>query len=252
MRSMIGLIGIFVVLPVSVAQEKQEKQDYKEFSRLVHAIVVKQIPKEFEDTSGWGGTIPVEANLPLPKLRKYVKVGDKLELPHGTWRRFKGKVEEPDKNLKIVVKEFKQLNDKTYRVVTDVDATFLVRSEVQQWQKGLFLIGGEVAADANLTAAIVCDVDVSLNVKKFPPELNVEPKVTELALEFVDFKVRGGPFITGELGDNFRRDLKDGLRAFVKASEPLVKMYANDAIAQGLKEGKGTISADAILKALPK
>lgn len=252
MRSIFGLIAILAVGPVGGAQEKQEKQEYKEFSRLVHSIVVKQLPKEFEDTSGWGGTIPAEDNLPLAKLRKYVKVGDKLEVPHGTWRKFKGKVEDPSKNLKIVVKEFKQLNDKTYRVVADVDATFLVRGEIQQWQKGLFLIGGELAADANLTAAIVCDVGVSLNLKKFPPELNIEPKVAELGLEFVDFKVRGGPFITGELGDNFRRDLKEGLRAVVKASEPLVKMYANDAIAQGLKEGKGTISADAILKALPK
>ena len=41
-------------------------------------------------------------------------------------------------------------------------------------------------------------------------------------------------------------------RSVMKASEPTVKEYANQAITQGLKDGKGTISAGAILKALPK
>ncbi len=252
MRNLVAFIAFAVLAPLNLnAQEKPAKNDYKEFSRLLHSMAVKEL-KEIEDASGWGGTIPYEPNLPLPKLRRVIKVGDKLEMPHGTWRKFKGKIEHPDKNLKIVVKDFKQLDSKTYRVVLDVDATVLVHVEAQQWQKGLMLIGGELATDVNITAAIVCDVGVSLNLKKFPPELNLEPKVTELGLDFVDFKVRGGPIITGEFGDNLRRDLKDGIRKMVKASEPLIKSQVNNAIAESLKEGKGTISADAILKALPK
>ena len=90
------------------------------------------------------------------------QVGDHLRSTARHLRRFKGKIEEPDKNLKIVVKDFKQIDGKNYRIVVDVDATILVHGEAQQWQKGLFLIGGEAYADANVTAAIVCDVGVSL------------------------------------------------------------------------------------------
>jgi hypothetical protein len=188
----------------------------------------------------------------LPRLRRVIRVGDKLEMPHGTWRKFKGKLEQPDKNLKIVIKDFKQLDRNTYRVVADVDATVLLQVELQQWQKGLLLLGTEIATDANFTAAIVCDVGVALNLKKFPPELNLNPKVSELGLDFVDFKVRNGPIIQGEFGDNLRKDLKEGARSLLKAAEPAIKVYANQAIADSLKEGKGTISADAILKAMPK
>ncbi|HZZ81585.1 MAG TPA: hypothetical protein VFE62_23990 [Gemmataceae bacterium] len=227
------------------------KDDYAQFSKVIHKVVVKQLPKEFEDTSGWGQRIEIPPNLRLMNLRTLVKVGDHLEAPHGTWRRFKGKLEDPDKNLKIVVKDFRKLNEKAYRVVVDVDATFLVHGEAQQWQKGLFLIGGEADADANLTAAIVCDVGVSLNLKKFPPELKLEPKVSELGLELVDIKVRGGPILKGERGQAIANDIKNMLRAAVKASEPMVKDEANRAIAESLREGKGTISAGAILSALP-
>lgn len=255
MRPLSALLGI--LLPLSLAAQtptepKVPKEEYAEFSKLIHKVVVKQLPKEFEDASGWGQRIEVPDNLPLAVLRKIVKVGDHLEAPHGTWRRFKGKIEEPAKNLRIVVKDFKKLDDKTYRVTVDVDVTILCRGEVQQWQKGLMLIGADVSADANATAAIVCDVGVALNLKKFPPELNIEPKVTELALELVDVKVRGGPLLKGDKGQALANDIKDMLRAVVKASEPLVKEEANRAIAESLREGKGTISAGAIMQALPK
>jgi len=253
MRAVFGLFALFCIVPRAVGGgEKPAVKEYKEFSRLVHSIVVKRLPKEIEDTSGWGATIPAEFNLPLPRLRRYVKVGEKLEMPHGTWRKFKGKIEDPDKNLKIVIKDFKKIDSNTYRIVADVDATVLIHVEAQQWQKGLMLLGGEVAVDANFTSALVCDVGVSLNLKKFPPELKIEPKVSELGLEFVDYKVRGGPLITGEFGDGLRRDIKDALRTLIKTSEPALKIYANQAIVDSLKEGKGTISADSIFKAMPK
>ena len=66
-----------------------------------------------------------------------------------------------------------------------------------------------------------------------------------------DFKFRHEPIIKGESGDNLRRDLKEMLRSMVKASEGAVKDLANEAIEKSLKEGKGTISAGAIMQSLP-
>ena len=253
MRRIGGLMAILALLPLtSIAGEPQPRRDYAEFSRLVHKIVVKQLPKQFEDTSGWGQRTEVPTNIRLFALRKIVKVGDHFEAPHGPWRRFQGKIEDPDKNLKIIVKDFKKLDEKTYRIVFDVDTTILCHGEWQQWQKGIMIIGAEALADANFTAALVCDVGVSLDLKKFPPELNIEPKVQELGLNLVDFKLRDGPILTGERGKAFSNDLKEVMRTLVKASEPIIKEYANQAIVEGLKEGKGTISARAIMKALPK
>ena len=252
MRPIGGLIVLLTFLPLTLpAQETKPNSEYAAFSKLIHSVAVKQMPKQFEDNSGWGQMTVVPDNLPLFRLRKIVKVKDHLEAPHGAWRRFKGKIEHPDKNLKIVVKDFKKLDDKTYRVVVDVDAIVMVHADWQQWQKGLMLIGASATVDANITAAIVCDVGATLTFKDFTPELKLEPKVTKLGLDFVDFKVRGGPIVTGETGDAIRKDLKDGVRSLMKASEPLVKDEINRAIAQSLKEGKGTISAGAIMKALP-
>src|SRR5688572_7889164 len=84
MRILAFVIASFAMLSFAVhGQEKPAKQDYKDFSKLVHSMVVKELPKEVEDTSGWGGTIPYEPNLRLQRLRTVFKVGDKLEFPHG-------------------------------------------------------------------------------------------------------------------------------------------------------------------------
>jgi hypothetical protein len=252
MRAIAALLAMSALVPCNLqAGETRPKPDYVEFSRLIHSIAVKQLPKQFEDDSAWGKRIEIPGNLRLMGLRKVVKVGDKLEAPHGAWFRARGKIENPDKNLKIVVKDFKKLDTKTYRVVADVDVTFMCQGEWQQWQKGLFIIGADATADANLTAAIVCDVGVSLNLKKLPPELNIEPKIAELGLNLVDFKLRGDPIIKGERGDALRNDLKETLRSVVKSSEGFVKDQANQAIAQAIRDGKGTISAGEIMKSLP-
>ena len=82
MRGFAALIALAVCLPVSLPAGEKEprppKQEYVEFSKLVHGIVVKELPKQFEDASGWGGMTEIPNNLPLMALRKTVKVGDKL------------------------------------------------------------------------------------------------------------------------------------------------------------------------------
>jgi hypothetical protein len=253
MHRIIGLIAILAFLPFSLgAGEKKAKTEFAEFSRLAHAVAVKQLPKQIEENSAWGPMTEIPDNLPLMAVRKFVKVGDHLEAPHGSWRRFKGRIEDPDKNLKINVKDFKQIDAANYRVVVDVDAIVTGQVEFQQWQKGLLLFGADATIDANLTAALVIDVKASLNFKKLPPELEIVPKVSELGLNLVDFKLRNGPLLNGQKGKLLTSQFKDFVRAGVKASEPLVKDLANQAIVQSLKEGRGPISADAIMKGLPK
>ena len=169
MRQFCGFIAILACLSsTALAGETQPTQEYAAFSRLVHKFVVKQLPKKFEDNSGWGQMSEVPANIRFAALRKIVKVDDHLEAPHGAWRRFMGKIEDPDKNLKIVVKDFKKLDERTYRITVEVEATVVCHGEWQQWQKGLLLISAEASADADFKATIVCEVGVSPNFKKFP------------------------------------------------------------------------------------
>jgi hypothetical protein len=227
------------------------KADYAEFSKLVHKFVVDGTPKPIEHRDGWGATIPHTEKLILPRLRTYLKDGDRVVLPHGAWKRLKVQLEDPARDLVINVKDFKYAGGKNYRLDLDADVVLRTDGEWQQWQKGLLLVGVEGVADAYLHVSIGADIGVELDFKTFPPGVKIHPKVTDLGLDLQDIRLRGGPIFTGEKGERLASDIKGLLRAAVKVAEPKVKDLANEAIAQSIQKGRGALSAGEMVKALP-
>jgi hypothetical protein len=249
-------------LPLSApAGDLATKEDFADLSRLIHKMVVKQVPREHEEKIDWGKSTPIPEKLLAPRLpRTYIKVGDQKELAHGNWKRVHVKLEDPDKDLRIKVKEFRKLDKGGYRVVIDSEASLRCDGEMIQWLRGLQLLKVDGQADATIASTMVCDVDIAINFKKFPPDVKVDPKIVELGLDLKDFNLRqisgiikGNVKIEGEKLRQTGQDvMPDLIRSFMKASEPIVKEYANQAIAQSLREGKGKLSAAELLKAAPK
>jgi hypothetical protein len=232
---------------------------YADFSRLIHRMVVKELPKEFEDNSGWGQIVPLTEPVRFPNLpRAKVKIDGKEGYPHGVWRRFKVKIEDPDRDLKIVVREFSKLDLKTFRLVIDSEVAPAGTAEIQNWQKGLPLGKVNAQADALLGLGMVFDIGVTLNTKKFPPELNVEPKLKDLKIDLKEFNLRRvvnpttNLALEGQAAKTFGDDARDMMNTLIKNFEPEIKRRANEAITQSLKEGKGNISASTLFKAAPQ
>jgi len=233
------------------------KADYTALSKMIHKVVVSQLPKVFHGQTGWGQTVPIPDGLRLMQRRKKVQVGDHLELPHGHWRKTRGWFEDPDRDLTILVRDLHPLGTKAYRITLDVDAMLHGATEIEQWQKGLLLVAVTGEADARVGILLECDVALSLG-NGFPPEVKVEPKVTDLKLELKDFDLRrvdaSRPGIALALQGPGARDLgnevRKALQDLLHTAEPGIKDRANEAIARSLREGKGTFSAAALLQAL--
>jgi hypothetical protein len=232
------------------AAPAEEKPDNTEFSKLIHQAVIAQAPKQYEDRSSWGKTIPIPDKLRLPGLRTRVKVGDKEELPHDHWKRTRVWVDDPAKNIQIQVRDVRKVDDKITRVQVEATVALHAERERQQWSKGLHLFSLTVRADATVGVTLDCDVAITLNTSKFPPELKIEPKVADCQLELKEFDlIRVGKLIEGADARELGNELKDILKQLIRLYEPDVKERTNQAIAKGLKEGKGAISAESLLKA---
>lgn len=247
---------LWLSLLVATADEpvKDVKPDqYAEFSKLIHQMAVKQMPKVYEDDSGWGRTIPLTEPLRLPGLRTYIKKGDKVELPHGFWKKVKVWMNDPNKDLRIQVKDFKQLDAKSLRLVVDSESAVRTQIEAQHWQKGLALAGFAGKADLTVFMSMDCDVAISLT-KNF--EFKVDPKITRLNMDLKDITLREvstprlGVILEGDTAKEFGGQFKEILQMAAKSAEPKVKDLANQAIAKSIREGKGTLGAAGLLKLL--
>jgi hypothetical protein len=254
--SFVALVGLALADDNAKTGKPPGKADYADFSKLLQQFVVTKIPKMYEDTSGWGQTVPVPGKLRLAGLRTMVRVGDRMELPHGLWRKVKVSMKDPAKDLHITVLDVKRLNPKTVRVSVAVDATFSTAVQAQLWQKGLALPGFAGRAGATLGVLVDCDVTMDLVAAKFPPEFKVEPKVANLKMDLKEFDLqevstlRLGRVLEGERARDVGNQYKSMLQDLMHSAEPTVKDYANEAIAKSIREGKGTFGTGALFKML--
>jgi hypothetical protein len=254
-----SLLVLGAVLPALAGDErpKATKADYTAISRLIHKAVVVRLPKVFADDSGWGQTIPTPDKLRLPRLKRtYVKVGDHLELPHGTWRKVRVWLEDPARDLEIRVRDLRPINATTYRLTLEADTTLRSETDVQQWIKGLLLLDATARADADVRLSLECDVKVVVEAAKLPPEVRVQPKVADLKVDLKDFNLRKVMLnravvaLEGEQARQLGEQFKGTLQDLVRQAEPEVQERANEAIGRALREGQGAISAVELLRAV--
>jgi hypothetical protein len=246
----LGLVALgFIAAATSAPAD--EKAKYAELSQLLQQTVVAHIPKEINDYSEWNKTIPVApGGLRLPGAKRTVlKVGDKDEWPHGTWKRTKIWFDDPAKDIKVAVKSFRKDEGKPYQVQIEANVKLHGERERQQWTKGILLIGVTAQADAVVTVTLDCEATASFNIAKLPPELQIAPKVVDTRLTLNQFQLNNvGNIIQGELARELGNELKGTIQNMLHAREPQMTEFANKAIAKSLKDGKVAVSAATLLK----
>jgi len=236
------------------AQEVRDKPDYTELSKRIRALALKEAPKEFTASPGWGQSTPFPPRLRLPNLpRTTIRVGDHLELANGSWKKAKIWMDNPDKDFALVVTELKPQEPSKYHLALTSTAPLLIDFEFQQWLNGLMLLGVNGRAKATIKVDLDCDVGLTLNVAKFPPEVSVEPKIAKTKIEVRELEVfNPGTARRPDLAQNLNNEIKNFVQGMVQDAEPKIQDEANRAIAQALREGKGTFSAAKLYDAIKK
>jgi hypothetical protein len=230
----------------------EEKKTFSAMAKFIHGQVVTRIPKEFEEKSEWGKTIPATEPLRLPRLpRIRMKNGDKEELPHGLWKRTKIWMDNPHQNVLINVSQFKLDKNNVAHITVEATADFHAEREWQPWQKGLPLPVLKVQADVKVALHLEVEAKVGLTLK-LPPETTLEPKIIKAHLELKDFEVvRLSNRILAIENDSIKemsRELKGLLQELVKQYEPQILAAMNQGIGVTLKDGKTTLPAAEAMK----
>jgi hypothetical protein len=180
---------------------------------LITTILRENLPDQYESRDGWGDTKEVWAGLDVRREGLQIKTKRrKKQVNHGTWKLYRVRVIEPDKFLQVEVRDVQALPGGRVEFDLLADAKLDVFARLSQWELGVQLISLSVNAEARTQFHVRCNLGLKLDPTKLPPDVLLDPQVTQADLRLADFRVARisqiGGSLAHELGDQ-ARDLLD-------------------------------------------
>ena len=89
-----------------------ETPSVAELCHSLRDIIVAHLPDEYEDTRDWGGTKEVWDGLRVSLDGFKIKTKRRKKLAnHGTWKRYRAWLIDPDRSLRITLSNFDEADD---------------------------------------------------------------------------------------------------------------------------------------------
>lgn len=176
---------------------------------LIAAIIRENLPDQYEARDHWGDTKEVWAGLDIRREGWEIKSKRrKKQVNHGTWKLYRVRVVEPDKYLHVEIRDVRARAGGRVEFNLLADANLDVFARLSQWELGVQLISLSVNAEARTQFHVRCNLGLKLDPTKLPPDVLLDPEVSQADLRLVDFRVlrisQIGGSVAHELGDQAR------------------------------------------------
>ncbi len=186
-----------------------DESDFPELAGWIRWLTLKNLPESYEDNRKWGKQKAVferidfdidKFKLSANKKYKYVK--------HGTWSRYFIELVEPKERLTVNVMNLGQPSPSALSFDVVVEADLKAFGRISQWQRDIQLYSISANADGRARLSANCEVQFVLIPLKFPPDIEVRPKLTRAHIELLEFKVRRISQVGGSVAHEMGKFLK--------------------------------------------
>jgi hypothetical protein len=183
---------------------------------LITGIARDNLPHEFESKKNWGHTTTIWSGLSVWREGLRIKTrGQKREANHGTWELYKIRLVDPQQRFHVQVDKLRELPAGRVGFDAWIEAHLDAYGQWVQWERGVQLFSVSAEADAHVRLRATCDIGWKLAPGKIPPDVLLDPVVTDAQLELLDFRLRRisdlhGPVVK-ELGRALHEILDDKL-----------------------------------------
>ena len=215
-RICVALALCVAVASASAARAENSPPSGNGTDALTKSLVVALLPREFENTKHWGQTKRRWDGLHVSLDGLQIKTKRRWkDVNHGTWTRYKATLIDPEHQLVIRSDHLRQTSD--HRIAFDlvVDAKLALTGRTSEWQLGVQLYSLSADADATVRLTMACEAGLTFDTAKFPPDVSIEPRVTNSQLQLLQFQLHrisdaDGPVVR-KLGDRLHDLLQEEL-----------------------------------------
>jgi hypothetical protein len=184
--------------------------------QFITALVVDQIPREYENTKKWRGTKKVMSGLDWEvdgvkvETRRQWKV-----VNHGTWSMYRLKLIDPETECEVRLENLRDLgNNKAAFDLIGV-ARLDCFGRMSRWQRGVQLISLSAEADAKVRLHAHVEVTMGIDPRTFPPDILLHPVVTAADLQLQEFQLRRVSKAEGPLVKQIGEGVEEGVQEYL-------------------------------------
>ena len=212
-RFLLALAAMVFAFDCRVSLTAEPFTPSPEFQQLITRLAREQLPDKYEKTKNWGKTTRVfdgwkleRDGIRLETRRRFKQAND------GAWQKYSIELLDPDHSFELRVTNLRQQESQAVADVT-VIAAARIHGRHTQWENGVQLLSIGAVADARLQLRAEVAVAMKLDPTKFPPDVSLEPRVTQADLDILNFKIQrishfGGPVVKS-LSSSVREVLED-------------------------------------------
>ena len=170
------------------------------FQQLITRIALENIPHEYVDNKDWGKTTEIWAGIRIRRegLRITTK-RRKKQVNHGTWKRYRISLVDPEQRFHVRVENVHETAEGRVEFDAWVDASLSVFGRLSQWERSVQLLSIGVDADARVRLRVHCSLGVELDPMNLPPDVVLDPVITDADLQIVDFRIRRVSDLSGPI-----------------------------------------------------
>lgn len=171
------------------------------FQQMVQRIVRENVPSKYVQDKDWGKTDRRWDGLRV-KRRGVLQWSTKRrwkEVNHGTWKRYEVTQIAPHENLRLRIENVSDAGDGKVQFDLRLVSQLHVFGRIAKWAKGVQVYNLSADADAEVRLLVHCEIGMKLDVRKFPPDVVVLPKVTAADLDVTEFKLQKVSKLKGPL-----------------------------------------------------
>lgn len=180
--------------------------------KTLTSLIRDALPSKYENEKQWGMTKQVFDGLKVEREGWKIETRRRRKpVNHGTWKRYEVTLVDPDEHFQLDLHDVSEIGDGRYRFDVVCSAKLHVFGRLSQWERGVQLISLSADATADARLRIVGTVGMKVDPFKLPPDISLDPKVTEASLELTKFRLNR----VSELHGPLAKHLGEGLREVI-------------------------------------
>ncbi len=182
------------------------------FHQLITRIVTDNIPHEYEEKKDWGKTTEIWAGVKIWRegLRIETK-RRKKEVKHGKWRLYRVWLVDPEQQFHVRVENIREVGEGRVEFDASAEAAMGAFGRLSLWERGVQLISISADADARVRLRVRCNLGAEVDPTKLPPDVVLDPAITDADLQLVDFDLRRISDLRGPLVNSLSHAVREVL-----------------------------------------